>query len=229
MRSSPYYYSGNAPVIQGRIPPKIPRRFFRKQNAGGNLLSPVPACGSLFGLRRVQNADRIPVRVEQRAGRSACHRLFQRVDFQHGVPGNRPVVLLSPFTRSVQRTAPPAFSPETTTRARSGSEYWYAPHPLSRVPPPKYRYRPPKRMASKIRSCISVGVRIRFPLSPAGRFSPYFDLTAFARSRQVQNAKRTVRCFSQSFYRYNVSDQTSSMIAISAASPRRGPSFVMRV
>lgn len=50
-----------------------------------------------------------------------------------------------------------------------------------------------------------------------------------ARSRQVQDAKRTVRCFSQSFYRYNVSDQTSSMIAISAASPRRGPSFVMRV
>ena len=46
---------------------------------------------------------------------------------------------------------------------------------------------------------------------------------------KMQDAKRTVRCFSQSFYRYNVSDQTSSMIAISAASPRRGPSFVMRV
>lgn len=34
MHSLPYYYSGNAPVIQGGIPPKIPRRFFRKQNAG---------------------------------------------------------------------------------------------------------------------------------------------------------------------------------------------------
>lgn len=34
---------------------------------------------------------------------------------------------------------------------------------------------------------------------------------------------------SQSFYCVYSSDQTSSMIAISAASPRRGPSFVMRV
>ena len=99
MRSLPYYYSGNAPVIQGGIPPKIPRCFFRKQNAGGTLLSPAPACGSLFGLRRVQNADRIPVRVEQRAGRSACHRLFRRVDFPFLRQAAFLLTLILPFFR----------------------------------------------------------------------------------------------------------------------------------